>query len=86
MYTTQPFENAFAMFTGESNNIQAADGKLFAGDYDGTMHCYDLATGNLLWEYYVGNAGLNTPYGTWVIDGSYSYYDIAGGMVIMGAN
>ncbi len=86
MYSTEPFGNAFAMFTSESNNIQAADGKLFAGGYDGTMHCYDLATGKLLWEYYVGDAGLNTAYGTWPIEGSYSYYAIAGGMVVMAAN
>jgi hypothetical protein len=86
MYSTQPFETVWGMFTGESNNIQAADGKLFAGGYDGTMHCYDLATGTLLWTYFVGNAGLNTAYGSWPFDGSYSYYDIAGDLVIMGAN
>jgi hypothetical protein len=86
MYTTEPFETAWSMFTGESNNIQAADGKLFAGGYDGRMHCYDLATGELLWMYYIGSAGLNTPYDSWVIEGSYSYYAIAGGMVIFGAN
>ena len=50
------------------------------------MNCFDPATGALIWSYYVGNAGLNTPYGTWPIDGTYSYYTIGGGVIYMGAN
>lgn len=84
--STEPFKSTFASFSGESNNIQIADGKIFACGYDGTLSCFDPATGKLLWSYYVGDAGLNTPYGTWPIDGSYSYYTIGGDVVYLGAN
>lgn len=84
--STEPFENAFAAFTGASNNIQIANGKIYAGGYDGTMHCFDPLTGKLVWKYFVGNAGENTAYGTWPIDGSYSYYTITADAIYMGAN
>jgi hypothetical protein len=84
--STEPFANMFATFDGESNNIQIADGKIYACGYDGTMNCFDPATGHLEWTYYVGDAGLNTPYGSWPIEGTYSYYTIAGDVIYMGAN
>ena len=84
--STEPFENSFAAFTGASNNIQIADGKVFACGYDGTLSCFNPNTGKLLWKYFVGNAGENTAYGTWPIDGSYSYYTITSDVVYMGAN
>jgi FOG: WD40-like repeat len=84
--STEPFSNAFAVFTGASNNIQIADNRIFAGGYDGTMSCFNITTGKLIWSYYVGNAGENTAYGSWPIEGSYSNYAIGGHVVYMGAN
>ena len=48
--STEPFESMFATFDGESNNLQIADGKLFACGYDGTMNCFDPATGKIRLE------------------------------------
>ncbi|MDR1992630.1 MAG: PQQ-binding-like beta-propeller repeat protein [Nitrososphaerota archaeon] len=84
--TTEPFDNAFAIFAGASNNLQIGDGKLFSCGYDGTLSCFNLTTGKLIWDYYVGDAGENTPYGTWPIGGSYSYYTITADTVYIGAN
>ena len=84
--TTDRFSNAFAIFAGASNNLQIGDGKLFSCGYDGTLSCFNLTTGKLIWEYYVGNAGENTAYGTWPIGGSYSYYTITSDVVYIGAN
>ena len=86
MYNTQPMTNPLSTYDGDSNNIQCADGKLFQCGYDGMVYCYDLANGTLLWSYYDGNSGLNTPYGTYPIEGSYSYYSIANGVVILSNN
>ena len=84
--STEPFSSTFASFSGESNNIQIANGKIYVTGYDGTLHAFDPATGKSVWKYYVGNAGTNTPYGTWPIDGSYSYYTITADTIFMGAN
>jgi len=84
--TTDPFNNAFAIFTGASNNFQIGAGRLFACGYDGTLSCFNLTTGKLIWDYYVGNAGDNTAYGTWPIGGSYSYYTITSDVAYIGAN
>ena len=45
--------------------MDSAYGKLYVGAYDGYMNAYDLETGDLLWQYYSGDAGLITPYGTY---------------------
>jgi PQQ enzyme repeat. len=86
MYNTEPMTNPLSTYDGDSNNVQCADGKLFQCGYDGMMYCYDLESGGLLWSYYAGNAGLNTPYGTYPIEGSYSYYSIADGLIIASYN
>jgi hypothetical protein len=45
--------------------MDSAYGKFYVGAYDGYMYAYDLATGDFLWKYYAGNAGLETPYGSY---------------------
>jgi outer membrane protein assembly factor BamB len=50
---------------------QVAYGKLYSSGYGGTVYCYDLTNGDLLWTYGNGGegnstrAGLNTPYGVY---------------------
>jgi len=50
---------------------QVAYGKLYSSGYGGTVYCYDLTNGNILWTYGNGGegnstrAGLNTPYGAY---------------------
>jgi len=62
LWVTEPRKNAFGMYYGPS---VMAYGKYYAANFDGRVNCYDLKTGTLLWEYYVGDAGLETPYGHW---------------------
>jgi outer membrane protein assembly factor BamB len=51
----------------------AAYGKLYYSGYGGTLYCYDMKTGSLLWTYGSGEegnstyAGFATPYGTYPI-------------------
>ena len=42
-----------------------AYGRLYAGAFDGYMRAYDLTTGKEVWNFYSGNAGAETPYGTY---------------------
>jgi len=39
--------------------------RLYAASYDG-LHCYDIENGTELWKFTTGDAGVETPYGTWV--------------------
>jgi len=48
-----------------NNDNGWAYGKMYIGSYDGYVKFYDIKNGNFLYSYYVGNAGLDTPYGTW---------------------
>jgi hypothetical protein len=40
-------------------------GYLFSGGYGGTLTCYDLKNGNILWKYNNTYAGLENPYGNY---------------------
>jgi outer membrane protein assembly factor BamB len=42
-----------------------AYGNLYAWTYGGHVYCYDISTGELLWQWNTGPSGYETPYGTW---------------------
>jgi outer membrane protein assembly factor BamB len=67
---TVPYENPWGMFSSTSSGNGAmspniANGKLYTDAYDGMLHCIDAKTGQRLWDYYAGNSGLETPYGSY---------------------
>jgi outer membrane protein assembly factor BamB len=67
---TEPYSSAWGMYTTSVNGLGASSpviayGKLYAVAYDGMIHCYDMETGNNDWNYYIGDSGYETPYGTW---------------------
>ena len=62
---TEPYENAWGYYQVWADYM-TANGKLYATGYDGIVHCYDLLTGENLWNYYTGNSGSETVYGHWV--------------------
>lgn len=61
-----------------NTGAQIAKGKVLSVNYDGYLHAYDVQTGKELWKFYSGDAGTETPYGTWPM-----YYGpiVAGGVV-----
>ena len=61
---TSPYTNAWGMYQPYADAL-AGDGKLIAGGYDGTVHCFNIATGANLWNYFTGSSGFETPYGTY---------------------
>jgi len=63
---SEPYTNAWGMY---STGTISAYGNLYATAYDGMIHCYDLQTGENLWNYFGGDiSGTETPYG------HYPYY------------
>ncbi len=74
LWVTDPYTNAWGMYTSSVVGLGASSpviayGKLYAVAYDGTIHCFDMETGDNDWNYYIGNAGYETPYGTWPFGG-----------------
>jgi len=76
LWTTDPMDNDWSMYMQGALNL--AYGKFYAGTYDGKIHAYDLQTGKQLWEYYGGNSGIETPYGSYPF---YWFLDIADGKI-----
>jgi len=62
VWITDPLDNGWAMFP--AGQITAY-GKYYMCTYDGKVHAYNLDDGKFAWEYFGGNAGVDTPYGHW---------------------
>jgi outer membrane protein assembly factor BamB len=62
LWVTEPYTNAWAMY---GRAMAVAYGKLYTTTYDGTLHCYDVKTGEHLWDWFTGSAGFETVYGGW---------------------
>ncbi len=62
---TEPLPDAFSIYTWQA---RIAYGKLFVPDYGGYIHAFDVHTGELLWSYFLGDAGYDTPYGHYPIE------------------
>jgi outer membrane protein assembly factor BamB len=74
LWVTDPYTNAWGMYTSSVVGLGASSpviayGRLYTVAYDGTIHCYNMTTGQNEWNYYIGNAGYDTPYGTWPFGG-----------------
>jgi hypothetical protein len=62
LWVTDPREDAWGEFPG--GQIIAYDHAYVTG-FDGKVYAYNLADGSTDWVYWSGNAGADTPYGTW---------------------
>jgi hypothetical protein len=63
---TEPYKDAWDMYYSFDN---IAYGKLFHKGFGGKIYCHDLTTGKLLWTYWTGSSGFETPYGHWPFGG-----------------
>jgi hypothetical protein len=80
-YTPTRNASDWASYTG-GWCMESAYGRLYMGTYDGYMMAYNLTNGDLLWQYYAGDAGLVTPYGTYpFFCGIYMGFGVADGKV-----
>jgi outer membrane protein assembly factor BamB len=62
---TESYPEAFGVYSWQA---RIAYGTLFAADYGGYMHAYNIKTGQKLWDFYAGNSGVETVYGSWPLN------------------
>jgi outer membrane protein assembly factor BamB len=64
VWTAEPYNSpAWAYFINYQNIV--AYGNLYACDFGGQVHAYDIATGKQVWQFSTGESGTATPYGIW---------------------
>jgi hypothetical protein len=73
VWTTEPYTSGWASFEWQ---WQIAYDLLYVSGYDGHVRAYNTADGKLVWDYYFGSSGFETPYGTYPV---YSGFTIADG-------
>jgi outer membrane protein assembly factor BamB len=81
---TTPYDNAWGMYTSSTAGLGASNplsayGILYSVAYDGKLHAYNATTGVHLWDFSTGEAGFETPYGTYPLGGG--EFSIADGKV-----
>ncbi|MFB3888815.1 MAG: PQQ-binding-like beta-propeller repeat protein [Candidatus Bathyarchaeia archaeon] len=75
LWESDPMVYPWGTFTGFG---LIAYGKLFTTAYDGYVHAVDIKTGKEVWKFYSGDAGIETPYGTY----PFYYGPIAAGHIV----
>ncbi|XES76774.1 MAG: PQQ-binding-like beta-propeller repeat protein [Candidatus Bathyarchaeia archaeon] len=85
---TDPYDNPWGVYSqnyrgGGQPFVQMAYGKFYTTGYDGTVRCYDLHTGENVWNYFSGSSGYETPYGNYPMYGGVT---IADGKVYISSN
>jgi outer membrane protein assembly factor BamB len=73
---TEPRESGWGVYYtggtslgGPGAGAFSAYGKFYSTTYDGKIYCYNITTGKLLWTYFTGSSGFETPYGWWPFGG-----------------
>ncbi len=62
---TDSYPRSFGIYSWQG---RIAYGKLFAIDYGGYLHAYNISTGDNLWNFFTGSSGLDTPYGAYPLN------------------
>ena len=71
---TEPYASDWGYYNGYTGRI-GAYGNFYSAGYDGIVHAFDISTGEVLWEYFTGDAGFETPYGWWPFYGGLTIAD-----------
>lgn len=73
IWVSDPFDTALSMYSGINPDKKViANGVLYNTGYDGHVRALNMSTGKLIWDWYTGSAGVDSPYGGWAIQGSYT--------------
>jgi len=63
-WTTVPEDNIWGYYD-YYHGVVIGYGKAYSFGIGGAVYCYDVETGDRLWKWDAGEAGLDTPYGVW---------------------
>ena len=64
LWTSEPYSSPpWAYFINYASIV--AYGMLYACDFGGQVHAYNITNGQLVWQYSTGSSGYSTPYGIW---------------------
>jgi outer membrane protein assembly factor BamB len=80
-----PPENSSWAYYDFSGNGGFGNGNFYTWGLGGSVYCYDGTSGQLKWQWYSGNAGIDTPYGTWPLGTWWSHYILADGKIYVRA-
>jgi len=80
LWSTEPLTSGWGIFTYQQH---IAYGKLYTTGYDGYVRAYDISNGQLVWDYYLGNAGLETVYSSYP---TYNGFTIADGKIYLSSD
>ncbi len=61
---TQAYNRSWGYFDNNAKGV-IGYGNLYAWGMSGEVYAFDIKTGDLKWSWDSGNAGVDTPYGTW---------------------
>ena len=59
---TTPYGTAFGMYSWQAS---IANGLLLAEDFGGYIRAFNMTNGQSAWNFYTGNSGITTAYGSW---------------------
>lgn len=63
LWESEPYSSGWGIYS--LYDWVGAYGKYYTCGFDGMVHCYDIKTGDHLWDWYSGSSGFETPYGEW---------------------
>jgi len=75
---TLPEDNPWGYYDFTAD-IVIGYGKVYKFGLGGAVYCYDVETGDRLWKWDTGSAGLDTPYGIWPLGTWVSHHILADG-------
>jgi hypothetical protein len=81
---SEAYTDAWGVY--QESGATAAYGTLYAEAFDGKIHAYNITTGMHLWDFWIGDAGYETPYGTWPFYGYGSGITVADGKLYTGTS
>jgi len=61
---TQPYNSSWGYYDNNAKGV-IGYGNLYSWSINGEVHAFDVKTGALKWSWSTGEAGVDTPYGTW---------------------
>ncbi len=74
LWTTQPKNSTWGYYDYTADGV-IGYGNLYSFGLGGEVYCYNLQTGAITWSWNAGNAGIDTPYGTWPL-GTWSTHHV----------